>query len=82
MVDGHEKVTDDNIISRIMGKAAVADRRALFAALQAAVAVIIDLHYQPQQDRDPFERVEAAIDLGAEFGSPEHIARAEGRTAT
>jgi hypothetical protein len=60
----------------IMDRAASADRRALFAALQAALVVITDLCLRPKGDA-PLDqhlgRVAAALDLGAEYGSPEHI---------
>jgi len=70
--------TDDDVdrVGRIMDKAATADRRALFAALQAAVGEIVDAHYRPtgMPRYAPLSRVEEAIDLGAEVGSPEHLA--------
>lgn len=68
---------DDEIIGRIMDKAAKADRRALFAALQAAVGELIDTHHDPlgrRRPRQPFCIVEQALDRGAPFGSPEHLA--------
>ena len=67
---------DDEIVGRILDKAAAADRRALFAALQAALHGMIDGehgHYRP----GGIDRVERALDLGAEYGSPEHLASLE-----
>jgi hypothetical protein len=67
-------MSDEHIVSRIMDKAAIADRQALFAALQAAVAAIVDLQHRPDLSGAPFERVERALDVGAPYGSPEHLA--------
>ena len=64
---------DSNLIDRIMDKAAAADRRALFAAVQAAVGEIVDAHYGMPREHT-LQAVEKALDLGAEYGSPEHIA--------
>jgi hypothetical protein len=58
-------MSDEHIVSRIMDKAQAADRQALFAAVQAAVAAIVDLQHRPDLIGDPFERVERALDLGA-----------------
>lgn len=63
----------DDIIGRIMDKAAKADRRALFAALQEALLQITDLQYGMTR-RDPHEAIEEALDVGAEHGSPERLA--------
>jgi hypothetical protein len=66
---------DDAIVGRIMDKAATADRRALFAALQAALGPIIDGehgHYR----KGGLELVERALDVGAPYGSPEQAAAA------
>jgi len=70
-------VRDENIVGRIMDKAATADRRALFAALQAALGPIIDAKYG-RVDEGGLERVEKALDLGAPYGSPEHLASLSG----
>lgn len=67
-------VADDNIVGRIMDKAATSDRRALFAGLQAALGEVIDLQHGGHRGGDPFVRIEKALDLGAEVGSPEHLA--------
>jgi hypothetical protein len=64
---------DDEIVSRIMDKAATADRRALFAALQAAVHSLIDYRYGRITDESGITAIEKALDLGAPYGSPEHI---------
>ena len=69
---------DPEITGRIMDKAATATPRALFAALQAACVSLVDAefgHCQP----GGLERVEEALDLGAEYGSPEHLASLEER---
>jgi hypothetical protein len=66
-------IDDEMIVERIMDKAAQADRRALFAAVQAALGPIIDTEYGMYRGQG-LERVERALDVGAEFGSPEQIA--------
>lgn len=71
---------------RIMDKAETADRRALFAALQAALGPIIDAEFGRYRGGG-LRLVEEALDRGAEYGSPEHLAevrenlRARGLTA-
>jgi len=69
---GTEMMADDNIVGRIMDKAAEADRRALFAALQAALGQIIDAEHGGYRGGG-LESVERALDVGAEYGSPEHL---------
>lgn len=69
-------MNDDDPVGRIMDKAQGSDRQALFAALQAAVGVMIDAKYRGFPD-DGFARVEKALDIGAPYGSPEQIASME-----
>lgn len=55
-------------VQSIMDKAATADRRALFAAVQQAVGSLIDLHYCPTDGPSTaakaLERMEAALVRG------------------
>jgi len=67
-------MADDDVVGRIMDKAEKASRRALFAALQSALSEIIDLQYGGRRGGSPYSRIEEALDLGAEVGSPEHLA--------
>lgn len=64
-------------ISRIIDKAAVGSRLALFAAVQAAVGSIVD-ESRPDVDYR-LARIEKALDIGAPYGSPEHLASLEDR---
>lgn len=64
------------IVSRVMAKAATAERRALFAGLQAAVVTITDMYYAVDRPHGPefdtfLERIEEALDVGGPYGSPE-----------
>jgi hypothetical protein len=74
-------MSDEDIVGRIMDKAAMADRRALFAALQMALSEMIDLQFGGRRGSNPYVRVEEALDLGAEVGSPEHLAHIQADNA-
>ena len=67
---------DTEIVSRIMDKAAESDRRGLFAGLQAALASVIDVEYG-HYSGSGLEQIERALDVGAEYGSPEQLASLE-----
>ena len=63
-----EDTSTVDMIGRIMDKAATADRRALFAGLQAAVAGITDVGYRGKTMDQAFGEVERRLDLGMEYG--------------
>jgi hypothetical protein len=71
---------DHEIVGRIMDKAATANRRALFAALQAAITQITDARFGGFRS-NPYLVVEEALDVGAEYGSPEQLAHAKAKWA-
>jgi hypothetical protein len=81
-------MSDENVIGRIMDKAGEADRRALFAGLQAALVAMTDLYYssgRPTSAHAPsldefMSRIEKALDVGAPYGSPEQIAEVASRS--
>lgn len=72
MSDPSDPRADNEITGRIMDKAATANRRALFAALQAALGPIVDAEYGGYRGGG-LQQVEEALELGAEAGSPEHL---------
>jgi hypothetical protein len=75
-------MSEDDTVGRIMDKAAEADRQALFAALQAALLAMVDMQYRGVSDLGaPLARVEAALDLGAPYGSPKHLRSISGEGA-
>ena len=56
-------------VGTIMDKAAVSDRRALFAALQAALLELVNAAHDKNWEADTaYERVDAALDRGVEAG--------------
>jgi hypothetical protein len=69
---------DESLVGRVMDKAAVADRRALFAAVQAAVAACVDLSYRGTTFDDAMRRIERALDVGGPYGSREHLSSLDG----
>ena len=76
-----DPMTNDDIVGRIMDKAAEADRRALFAALQAALGQIIDAEYGGYRGGG-LKGVERALDVGAGYGSPEHLSKINSERAS
>lgn len=65
-------------IDRIMTRAGSADRRALRLALQAALAQVIDASNGGFRG-DPYAAIEEALEVGAPYGSPEHLAHLEAK---
>lgn len=55
-------------ISRVMDKAQLADRRALFAGLQAAVVLLVDWKHGTPYPEEAFQNVERALEIGQPYG--------------
>lgn len=66
-----------DLVGKIMDKAASADRRALFAAVQAAVGGMADMAHRSESFEDGLRRIDEALDVGAPYGSPEQLAYLE-----